>query len=302
MRNLNNLYKELTINWHMLETCNYECGFCFAKYGKDDSTVYHKNIVKTEEMLNILWEYFHNNIMQTHGFKNLRLNFAGGEPTLLGNKLLNIIDIAKKIGFKTSIITNASKLGNQVFSTKLYNRLDMLGISIDSANDVTNRKIGRIDKHDKILSLQEITSYIQQARTINPNMKIKINTVVNEVNKNENFANIIKKIEPVKWKIFRVLPQIADFLMISDADFKAFLERHHAHQEIITSEDNDEMKNSYIMIDPKGRFYQNTKIKGHDYSQPILDVGCAEAFQQISFDLEKFIARYPEMLTEVSDV
>jgi radical S-adenosyl methionine domain-containing protein 2 len=25
---------ELTINWHILEACNYDCYFCYAKYGQ----------------------------------------------------------------------------------------------------------------------------------------------------------------------------------------------------------------------------------------------------------------------------
>ncbi len=284
--------KELVVNWHMLETCNYSCGFCFAKYGKDDSSIYYKSSLKTEELLNAIWQYFHENIVKKYSFSGIRLNFAGGEPTLLGDRLLDIISVAKNIGFRTSIITNASKLGNQEFSKSLYANLDILGISIDSLNNNTNKKIGRVDKKKQTLSLQNVSSYVDLARKINSNIEIKLNTVVNDANKNENFSRMIKTIQPNKWKVFKVMPQIADFLLITDKDFNNFLERHKPCQNIITSENNEEMRTSYIMIDPKGRFYQNADLKGHSYSQPLSKNNVAEEFQKMPFSIHKFQNRY----------
>lgn len=53
------------------------------------------------------------------------------------------------------------------------------------------------------------------------------------------------------------------------------------------------MVQSYLMIDPHGRFYQNRLGgKGYDYSSPILEVGAAQAFTQIPFDLDRFLDRY----------
>ena len=38
--------KPLVINWHVLEACNYACGYCYAKYGGDDASVIFKMITK----------------------------------------------------------------------------------------------------------------------------------------------------------------------------------------------------------------------------------------------------------------
>jgi radical S-adenosyl methionine domain-containing protein 2 len=47
------------------------------------------------------------------------------------------------------------------------------------------------------------------------------------------------------------------------------------------------------MVDPQGRFFQNSPCSaGYQYSQPILEVGAEEAFSQVNFDLEKFSSRY----------
>jgi radical S-adenosyl methionine domain-containing protein 2 len=50
------------------------------------------------------------------------------------------------------------------------------------------------------------------------------------------------------------------------------------------------MKGSYSMVDPAGRFYDNTK-GAHTYSKPILEIGARLAIQQMSYDFSKFVSR-----------
>ena len=50
------------------------------------------------------------------------------------------------------------------------------------------------------------------------------------------------------------------------------------------------MLNSYRMINPQGRFFQNTDNQ-YITSDNILDVGVREALSQINFSLEKFTKR-----------
>ena len=53
------------------------------------------------------------------------------------------------------------------------------------------------------------------------------------------------------------------------------------------------MTESYLMIDPKGCFYQNTTGgSGYKYSESINKVGAATALNQINFNEAIFIARY----------
>lgn len=70
---------------------------------------------------------------------------------------------------------------------------------------------------------------------------------------------------------------------------------------ILCAEDNRDMHESYLMVDPHGRFFQNdpqVEGQGYLYSQPILEVGAAAAFAQMAFDSERFRARYSQHARE----
>ena len=56
-----------------------------------------------------------------------------------------------------------------------------------------------------------------------------------------------------------------------------------------------DMRESYLMIDPHGRFFQNGSLdagQGYTYSRPILEVGADAAFAEMTFDHDRFSARY----------
>jgi len=55
------------------------------------------------------------------------------------------------------------------------------------------------------------------------------------------------------------------------------------------------MRESYLMVDPYGRFFQNSLLiagQGYAYSPPILQIGAEAAFAQMTFDPARFSARY----------
>jgi len=75
----------------------------------------------------------------------------------------------------------------------------------------------------------------------------------------------------------------------------SFLDRHKEFSDILASENNDEMTESYLMVDPWGRFYQNESEDSkyrHVVSAPVHDTGIAKAFSEIEFDQAKFNRRY----------
>jgi len=51
-----------------------------------------------------------------------------------------------------------------------------------------------------------------------------------------------------------------------------------------------EIKGSYVMVDPAGRFFENTSGR-HIYSQPILEVGVRRAMNKMGYDFAKFVKR-----------
>jgi len=62
---------------------------------------------------------------------------------------------------------------------------------------------------------------------------------------------------------------------------------------MLSAEDNTDMVESYLMIDPHGRFFQNAHGQSdYRYSRPIPDVGVAGAFASVGVIPAKFCARY----------
>jgi len=111
-------------------------------------------------------------------------------------------------------------------------------------------------------------------------------------------SEFIRYSKPKRWKIFQVLPIVGqndlhiDDFKITDEQFQHFLDTHSGLQDItkLVPEDNKQMKGSYAMVDPAGRFYDNAQGT-LNYSQPILDIGARQAIQQVDYDFDKFIMR-----------
>ena len=130
-------------------------------------------------------------------------------------------------------------------------------------------------------------------------IKLKMNTVVTNLNYKEDFSELIKIIQPRRWKIFQVLPIIGqndgdvDELLVDSDKFQEFVAKnqHLENDKLqIVPENNDAMTGSYVMIDPEGRFFSN--VDGtYLYSSPILKVGILEAFDEIEFNIDKFEKR-----------
>ncbi|WP_417789134.1 viperin family antiviral radical SAM protein [Terasakiella pusilla] len=287
---------ELEINWHLIETCNFNCRYCFAKWDTfSQGKEIWKDRLEAEYLLKQLYTFFSpgnsfSSNFPTLQWKTIRLNLVGGEPTLLGKHLIQVADIAQEMGFKLSLITNGSKLPKTL---EISNYLDTLGISIDSAISQKNIEIGRFSSSGKTLTLDQYQNLVLQTREINPSLKIKVNTVVNAANFDEDFSPTLLALRPDRWKVMRVLPTLTDAMKIEDQDFASFISRHRKFKAIMSTEDNNDMLQSYIMIDPYGRFFQNRRNhQSYAYSSPITDVGIQSAFKHIIFDPEVFSSRY----------
>lgn len=285
--------KELVVNWHITESCNFKCQYCFAHWNKPCKVELLHSEYDVKALLNQISDM--TNIIENKTgikFESLRLNLVGGETFLYRNQVKYIIKEAVNLGFKLSAITNGSRLNDELIYL-IGKYFDTIGFSVDSISDETNILIGRTLK-DKVIQADEILEIITKIRQINASIAIKINTVVNNLNYSESLMDFIINANPNKWKIFKMLPITTDNLCISDDQFQHFLQNHNDLSAIISAEDNDEMTHSYLMIDPLGRFFSNQKGKkvGYHYSEPILQVGISKAFTQIDFDIQKFQQRY----------
>lgn len=290
--------RELVLNWHITEACNYRCRYCYAKWQERtrDRELIHDS-AGSQALLSELYRFFdpdnhRNPLCREMTWDSVRLNLAGGEPLLYADRLAETLKLAREMGFETSVISNGSRL-NRGLMAELAPHLSMLGLSLDSAEENTNREIGREDRRSGVLAMGDLLDAIALGRSLNPLLKLKINTVVNTLNCREDLGPLIRSLAPDKWKVLRMLPMVTDDLAVTDLEFQAFVQRHQALASVMRVEDNSEMAESYIMIDPQGRFFQNALgRKGYDYSAPILEAGAGDAFAQFGCSSRKYCARY----------
>lgn len=292
---------ELVVNWHITEACNYHCHYCFAKWDKRKNELLNDNesVSKLMDEIQKLPSILNDKYMTE--FKSVRLNLVGGETFLNTRKVIRIIHHARQRGFVLSAITNGSRLNNELIEL-IADSFSSIGFSVDSVDSYTNAKIGRIEK-SKVMDTHKVLLDIKAIKNINPKIDIKINTVVSSLNKSEDLSQFIEQVAPDKWKVFKVLPVITYDNNISQDDFVKFLERHRSFDNIISSENNDEMTDSYLMIDPIGRFFQNSHVgEGYLYSKPITQVGVRDAINEINFDVSRFYGRYKTKLINMREI
>lgn len=276
-----------TVNFHLTRNCNYQCKYCFAHFCETNSQLdaeNRKKLVKT--LCSPKWVK--------------KINFVGGEPTLIGNQLIDLMKIAKSEKahkVETSVTTNSSLISPEwIACAAPY--LDILTVSIDSYNEETNRKCGRCCKSSgKVLTKEH---YLALAKACHENnIALKINTVVSSINLAEDMADFINEIRPFHWKVFQVLKvdgeNDVDFqnYAISKEEFDTYIDRQRNilnEPNVLVKESNELMRGSYLMVNPEGRFFDNSK-GGYTISEPILEVGMEKALNQIHYDKEKFLAR-----------
>lgn len=286
---------QIVVNWHVTEACNYRCKFCYSHWNRPEPSELWRDETATASLIAALREFLRpDNDLWEGCISGLpRLNFAGGEPTLWKEPLVGAVDGAKRAGFEISLISNGSRPDTlRIIAPKLC----LLGLSVDSTLREGNTRIGRVDSKGVQIETTDLVRLVDDLRDANPSLEIKLNTVVNAVNADENFAPLVTALAPERWKILRMLPSYTDSLTINDLAFYRFVERHRDLRPIISVEDNHQMFQSYLMIDPHGRFFQNRPNgTGYFYSEPILEIGVEQAFGQIPFSLDRFLDRYRRM-------
>lgn len=286
----------IVVNWHVTEACNFRCRYCYAKWEQLDS----RELIRDSEATDALIEALYEGFAQLKTTLPPRLNFAGGEPLLHGGQVAKAMAKAREVGFEVSLISNGSRLTADL-SASIAPHLKMLGISIDATTSAANERIGRLDGRGVQLDIAAMIDRIGLMRSLNPAMTLKVNTVVNEVNWQEDLTPLISGLAPARWKVLRMLPVITKELALSDDQFQAFVDRHRSLDSIMCVEGNDDMVQSYIMVDPHGRFFQNRiDGAGYDYSPPIIDMGVLAAFDRMTWSAEKFAARYPRISIRVA--
>ena len=264
-----------------------QCRFCFATFQDVKQSVLPKGHLSEADCHKVVAE------LAKSGFE--KITFAGGEPTLCP-WLPALIQTAKHAGLTTMIVTNGTRLSEK-YLDEIQTNLDWVTLSIDSLNPMTLKSIGRIPKRKGPIGTDWIYDTI--ARIKKAGIRFKLNTVVSAANWQEDLSAFLIATRPERWKVLQVLPiqgqndDTVNDLLISDEQFNAFLERHFGVKNEgipLIAEDNETMTSSYAMVDPAGRFFDNSQGT-YSYSRPILSVGVTKAYAEVRVDPAKFEQR-----------
>jgi len=274
-----------SINFHITQRCNYKCDFCFAKFNQN---CYELSEIEQFELIKELVD---------NGCE--KLNFAGGEPTLVQN-LPKLIKFSKDLGVFTSLISNGTGLTKK-FLKSTYKNIDLIGLSIDSSNEEVNYQLGRCLTHnnEKIKPFSHINLIKNRVELIKKyNIPLKINTVVTSLNWDEDLTELISLLNPIRWKILELtllseckFSFASKFESLKEWQFDKFIQTHKYLNPIIES--NDISNESYLMVTPNGKFFQNW-CGEYYYSDSILEIGAMNAFEQIKFSFKNFELRGAE--------
>jgi len=275
-----------SVNFHLWQPCNMRCAFCFGRFDDVRSHVLPRGHLPRAQAIEVVAR------LGTAGFQ--KINFAGGEPFLCP-WLGDLIEVARQAGMTTSVVTNGTLLSEHLLS-RVSGLLDWLVVSVDSVEPATLRATGRWTPR---LASAPLDYEALCDRVVSHGIRLKINTVVHRVNWREDLSRFIVAVRPIRWKVMQVL-RIASQnaasvgpLLITEQEFDSFVARHRgvqSHGVTLIVERNEDMIGSYAMVDPAGRFIDNTQGT-YRYSDPILACGVETAIRQVSISREKFLAR-----------
>ena len=275
-----------SVNFHLWKACNMKCDYCFATFADYKPNFLPKGHLNREDCLAVVER------LADAGFD--KINFAGGEPTLCA-WLPDLVRAAKRRGVTTSVVTNGSRVNAEWIET-MTGILDWVALSIDTTDADKLTQTGRATRRGPLTE----SDYLRMADAIvSAGICLKINTVVTSATWDEDFTRFIRRARPERWKILQVLPvggqndgRVED-LTVTAEQFQRYVKRNRIVERdgiAVVPESNDAMTGSYVMVDPAGRFFDNT-IGEHTYSRPILEVGVEAALKDIVVDARRFLDR-----------
>lgn len=227
--------RPIAVNFHLWPKCNLSCSFCFAGFPEA------RAVMELDHARALL------EALAAAGTE--KLTFVGGEPTLHPN-LPELVRHAAQLGLVTCVVTNGARLRHLLHAAG--DAVHWVGLSIDSASEDVQAALGR-GKGDHVRSSLEHADELRRH-----GIRIKLNSVITQMNWQEDLSALVRRVGPERWKAFQVLrvegenDGVVDPLLINSMQFAEFVQRHqHLAEEGLAPvcEDNDAMRGSYAMID-----------------------------------------------------
>jgi len=203
-----------------------------------------------------------------------------------------LIDYTSSLSIQVSIVTNGSLLTQKRISS-WEGKVSCIGISIDSIVGNTNLTIGRCCQNNVI----PLSRWSEIAKAIHDcNIDLKINTVVSRLNLNEDLSKLYQALNPTKIKLFQMhlvdgINDPAKQYEITESEFRSFCKRHGAFESVTVSEPCGSMENSYLMINPEGRFQLNNNGTYQTFGD-LKTTPLFEILKKVPLEFEKFSSRY----------
>lgn len=262
-------------NFHLTDSCNFRCKFCFVKKGFKPLSFSTAKII-----VDRVKEYF-----DEKGITDGRINIAGGEP-LVSGYIQELIDYIYSKGIRVSIITNGYLL-DEKFITNNKNKVEKIGISIDSINDNTNIELGRCDSKGRVYDYESLVKNCMLIKQYG--IELKINVVASKINYNEDIIQLLDDVKPDRFKILQMIP-ITDYAKenaLTDEEFANYCKKYDGY--LTVYENQCHICNAYIIIDSEGKI---TTDNLHDRGYNIIKQKISEVEQYIDFNQENENRRY----------
>ena len=261
-------------NWHITSKCNYHCTFCYARNLKGEL----KDLLKANEVLSHL-----GNLGIT------KINFVGGEP-MMHPLIFESVELAKDMGFTTSITTNGS-LCNEDTIERFDGSLDWIGLSLDSVSEIIEKELGR-GTGNHLAHILALSDSIRES-----GIKLKINTTITKKTYMEDMQPLIEQLTPDRWKVFQFLhvkgqnDLAVPLFAISPEEFASFKVRHK-HIRLPNGtypvfESAEDMVDSYLMVNPEGNLFINSN---HEYREMPLQYVTRDNISDL-INPEKYLSR-----------
>lgn len=173
-----------TLNLQITSNCDMNCKFCSDLFK-------YQNEREVSEILEVI-DKIPAGVID-------KISITGGEP-LLYSDLFTLVKELKMRGYQVSLSTNGNLLKT---NRDILNYVDEVTLPCDSGMSEKLEEMGR----DKLQLLKTINN-ISLIKDVNPNVRIKISTVLNKKNIDEveNLAMIMGMLYLDEWEVHQFLP------------------------------------------------------------------------------------------------
>lgn len=231
-----------SVCWNITSKCNEQCKYCYRIITNTENT-----LAQNIEILKLL-----------NRLSIKKISWTGGEAILYPN-LIELLKLSKSNGIINNLLTNGKILTNEKL-VELEPYLDYITFSYDSNNSNTNIILGRGNEHSK--HIIALLNFIKQKDI---NIKVKINTLISKVNKNEimDIGKTLENYHIERWKLFKFIPLRNYAIMnsndfeISNKDFNDIVSNaKKIYSNVIKIEECNEdiIQNNYLLINSMGDF------------------------------------------------